>query len=72
MSIKSRQNSQTHHQIPRRNHRHRLHAAAISAVACADAPCAGAESDGRNRWIGAVHDCRFMFGGAEAAAAVAQ
>jgi hypothetical protein len=64
---KGRQKSQG-----RQIHRHSLNAAAISAAARADVGCAGAEWRGRNPFIGAVRDCRFMSGGAEAPGAWAR
>jgi hypothetical protein len=64
---KSRQKSQDH-QI----HRHNRNAVVISLVARADARCGGDESRGRNRSIGAVRDCRFTFGGAEAPGGLAR
>jgi hypothetical protein len=64
---KSRQKSQGH-QI----HRHNRNVVAISAVACVDVACAEAASLGGNLFIGAIRDCRFTFGAAEAPGAVAR
>jgi hypothetical protein len=53
-------------------HRHNRNVVAISAVACVDVACAGAASLGGNLFIGAIRDCRFTFGAAEAPGVLAR